>query len=248
MSAENEGSGRPAEAEEIHRLLEQRATFQLWLDKLDGVKGKFRPEVATRVERDYRERLGQVEAELGAHRAGIEAALEERRKEAGALSDRRDTQAAELEEVELRHAVGELAEGDWERQRRELEEALAALDRSIEEERGAIGELESIVADLSLRPAERPRGGGRREPQRRREPAPAAAAAGASATPARQSEEVEEEDRTAEERAEEEQGEEEGDDLLDELEFLDSLALEDAGRFDAVTRMLEEKEEEERPD
>ncbi|MFQ5889331.1 MAG: hypothetical protein ACE5JR_04680 [Gemmatimonadota bacterium] len=213
---------------EIQQLLKDRATFQGWLDKLSGLSQRFRPEVATRVEQDYRERLKRVESELASHRAEIESTLAERRSQARELADRRDQRAAELEEVELRHAVGELPDRDWERQRRGHEEALAGLDRSIEREQRAVTELEGILADLSG--DGRPTGA----PEPRASEAPAGEGPAAS--------EVEEAAASAEEEPAAAAASQEGD-LLDELEFLDSLSLQDAGRFDAVSRMLEEAEE-----
>ena len=102
----------PVIPKEIVRLLDRRATLGGWLAKLNELRGTVRPEVYEKVRGDYEERLRAQETELAAHRSDMEAALAERRARVLQLEADRDERAAELEEAELRFAVGELTEAE----------------------------------------------------------------------------------------------------------------------------------------
>lgn len=275
----------------IRDLLEQRARFHDWLEKLDDVGGKYRPDVADRVREDYRSRLRSVEKELHGHRSELEGSLEEHRGRLEDLSRRHEDQAARLEEAELRFQVGEFEQAEWDERRAEAERALEEIGGELETERAAVGELEGVLAEVA--------GDGERAASKQVEPGawtgpgPATVHAARSAAVAEETveepepaidegeatgietadaveaevgsleleteadeiaeesaaeEAVEEAVEAAEDVAEEEEtavdktlasGAE--DDFLDELEFLESLSLDDPESFDAVSRMLEEE-------
>jgi len=284
---------------EIRSLLDRRATIQEWLVKLDGLRDAYRPEVHSRVAGDYAERLQAVEGELGTHRAGLEETLAGRRAAADDLLATRDACAAELEEVELRHAVGEFAADEFEERKGGHEETLADLGTRIDAERAAIDELEGALSQI---------GGGASRPEGMEEDAttgvgmpeefedspwteeeseeqgseePSAEGAepatlrspGISLEAMPDVEEVAAEEEAAEETdaaeavakeapAEEEpageaeitladtgsdsEGDaagEDHDEFMDELEFLESLSLDEPERFDAITQLLEGDEE-----
>jgi hypothetical protein len=261
----------------IRDLLEQRARFHDWLEKLDDLGGKYRPDVADRVREDYRSRLRSVEKELHGHRSELEGSLEEHRGRLEDLSRRHEDHAARLEEAELRFQVGEFEQAEWDERRAEADRALAEIGGELEKERAAVGELEGVLAEVA--------GDGERAASKQVEPGawtgPAPAAARVESSPevaeetaeepepaiaegepveieaveaaalelgtesAEIAEEVEEAGEEAIEEAEEAveetpaAGAEE--DFLDELEFLESLSLDDPESFDAVSRMLEEE-------
>lgn len=260
----------------IRTLLERRAQYMEWLAKLDDLGGKYRPAVAKRVRADYRDRLTGVEDELHGHKEEIETSLSQRKGQLSAFEERHDVCAAELEEAELRHQVGEFDDGEWESRKeaheRELREVASALDvereavallgavllqvtapseaaatRRVEPgawtESGAAGLHETVVEDLldegrstdtdALEAAEDVLG--------------ELAAVVEESVEAEQVEEfveqVVEEVNEPEEPIDEKTSSADGDEFLDELEFLESLSLDDPDSFDAVSRMLEEESE-----
>jgi len=241
MSTAADTADLAAIPDEIRSLLEERATFQDWLAKLGDLRENYRPAVAERVERDYRERLTKVESELATHRAELEKALAARQNRALALDGEIDDRRAELEEAELRHAVGEFDDAEWEGCRDEHRGALGEMEKALGVERTAVAELEGVLGELT---GERPvaASGVAEEPaadleEQDREPEGVEA-------PAMAEEEGAEEAAAGAEDAGEAGvavGEESGD-FKDELEFLESLSLDDTESFDAVSRMLDEEE------
>ncbi len=133
----------------ITELLEHRATLGKWLAKLEELSGTVRPEVYDRVRGDYEERLRSQEAELTAHRSEMETALEEHKTRVTVLESDRDDRAAELEEAQLRFAVGEFKEAEFRKHKSEHEERLASLDAELKSDQDALTKLEEVVGVLS---------------------------------------------------------------------------------------------------
>jgi hypothetical protein len=247
MNAEKEGE-QLVIPEAIRSLLEQRAQYMEWLARLDDVGGQYRPEVAQRVRADYRERLVGVEDELHGHQAELESSLADRQARFSELEQRYNLCAAELEEVELRHQVGEFDDGEWERRKSKHESELKGVVEELDQERDAVAELGSVLVQVTA-PSEA-------AATRHVEPGawvePAAEVVKAADVEAEvafdvgelETEALEESEQT-ETLLEEEPGEAAGgDDFLDELEFLESLSLDDPESFDAVSKMLEDEGEE----
>jgi hypothetical protein len=137
---------------EITELLEHRATLGKWLAKLEELSGTVRPEVYERVRGEYEQRLRSQETELTAHRSEMETALEEHKTRVTVLESDRDDRAAELEEAQLRFAVGEFKEAEFRKHKSEHEERLASLDAELKSDQDALTKLEEVVGVLgSLR-------------------------------------------------------------------------------------------------
>ncbi len=280
----------------IRTLLERRAQYMEWLTKLDDLGGKYRPEVAKRVRGDYRDRLTGVEDELHGHREELEASLSQRQGQLAGFEQRHNVCAAELEEAELRHQVGEFDEGEWENRKQAHEREIAEVTSALNVEREAVAELGAVLLQVTA-PSESEAAATRRvepgawtepgdvpprrpvaetfpaserkpvdeavldeliEEESTSEPLEAAEQImgdlGAVIEDTADSQVVEEVvgqvvEEAVEEPAEpealitEESGSGEGDEFLDELEFLESLSLDDPESFDAVSRMLEEEGE-----
>ena len=276
----------------IRTLLERRAQYMEWLTKLDDLGGKYRPEVAKRVRADYRDRLTGVEAELHGHREELEASLSQRQGQLAGFEQRHNVCAAELEEAELRHQVGEFDEGEWENRKQAHEQEIAEVTSALNIEREAVAELGAVLLQVTA-PAESEAAATRRvEPGAWTEPGGVPSRRPAAETfPASEKEPVGEAVReepiehesppepletaeavmgdlgavieeTADSQVVEEvveqvveevtetealipevKGSGDGDEFLDELEFLESLSLDDPESFDAVSRMLEEEGE-----
>ena len=247
----------PVIPKEIVRLLDRRATLGGWLAKLNELRGTVRPEVYGKVRDDYEERLRAQETELAANRSDMETALAERRARVLELEADRDERAAELEEAELRFAVGEFKEGEYQKRKEQHDRTLAQLDAELESDRAALAKLDEVVGVLSRLGEETP--GAETGPL-----APDALPPVAEPPPP-----VDEEPKaieSAEAEAVEEPPEEaprtgaptDGDveepggvavaedaGYLDDLDFLESLSLDDATGFDAMSTLLDEKAEKE---
>ena len=274
----------------IRTLLERRAQYMEWLAKLDDLGGKYRPEVAKRVRADYRDRLTGVEDELHGHREELEASLSQRQGQLAGFEQRHNVCAAELEEAELRHQVGEFDEGEWENRKKAHELEIAEVTSALNVEREAVAELGAVLLQVTA-PSEaaatrRVEPGAWSEPgdvPSRRPVAETFPASGKEPVGEAVVEELVEEESSTdvleaaeevlgdlgavieetadpevveevleavveeatepEELITEEKGSGDGDEFLDELEFLESLSLDDPESFDAVSRMLEEEGE-----
>ncbi|HKK08680.1 MAG TPA: hypothetical protein VKA44_07330, partial [Gemmatimonadota bacterium] len=137
-------------------LLERRSTFQDWLERLDGRSGDVRSDVYERVRADYLDRLASVEEELSGHRDGLADSLARCHERLESLEAEREERAASLEEAELRHAVGEYSDEEWEGLRDEHQGALSDLDGRLEEERGAASRFEEVLGELDAGAADAP--------------------------------------------------------------------------------------------
>jgi len=231
----------PVIPKEIVRLLDRRATLGGWLAKLNELRETVRPEVYEKVRGDYEERLRAQETELAAHRSDMEAALAERRARVLQLEADRDERAAELEEAELRFAVGEFKEGEYEKRKEQHDRTLAQLDAELEADRAALAKLDEVVGVLSRL--------GEETPGAETGPLTADALPPVAEPPAPVDQEPE-----AVESAEAEVVEvlpekalavADDADYLDDLEFLESLSLDDATGFDRMSVLLDEEAEKE---
>lgn len=252
MNAAKTGGSGGVVSKSLRALLERRLTLQEWLAKLDDLGSRYRPEVADRVGADYEARLSEVADELEKHRDAIQSSLDERRMIDAELGQRFDSTSAELEEVELRFQIGEFDEATWASRRAEHTSTLEAIKAEQDEAASAVQEMEAVLMDLD--------GGNtaRKFRDQKREPKPVSKPVSelepvseSAAVPVNepQTEPVSEPVPVADEAVElgvvsneSSGGVEEGDEFLDELEFLESLSLDDTDSFDAVSRMLEDEE------
>jgi len=271
--------------EAIQALLEKRTTFQDWLSRLDELGSDFRPEVAEKVRSDYEGRLTEVEGELEGHRAELESALAERSQTADRIAGQHDAHRSELEETELRHAVGEFDEDEWERRRSEHQSEIDDLEADLTAHRSAVESLQTVLGQLTgaatvaapveleppiveelaaavdeapeavevveaeeesawmSQPFEDGEPGTEQEEGVEEESADAEFA---EAKVAEADTELAEETDVAERESEAEPilDEAEPGEFKDELEFLESLSLDDADNFDAVSALLDDDDAE----
>lgn len=135
--------------EAIQALLEKRGTFQDWLSRLDQLGSDFRPEVAEKVRLDYESRLTTVEGELEGHRTELESALAERAEAVDQIASRHDSRAAELEETQLRHVVGEFDDAEWDKRRGEQQALIDELEADLTAQRSAVESLQTVLGELT---------------------------------------------------------------------------------------------------
>jgi len=145
--------------DEIRALVAERSRFEGWLSTLESRRAATPPHVFERVWQDYDGRRQRVAEQLAQHVAGLQdalAALGERHAALGrSLGERRDA----LAEVELRALVGEFEEDEGTRQRADVENAIAELEREAEgigRELEAVRELTAQVRGPETGPAAEP--------------------------------------------------------------------------------------------
>jgi hypothetical protein len=115
----------------IEALLQERARFQQWLAKLDSAAGSAPPAVRQKVRADYRGRLEAVIEQLKSHAATIQAELDRHRTSQRELDTRRASADETLAEAQVRYAVGEYSDDEWNRLSAEGNGALEALQREL---------------------------------------------------------------------------------------------------------------------
>jgi hypothetical protein len=99
----------------IEALLQQRSQYEQWLGRLDSAGDKAPPAVRARVRSDYEARLRGVIDQLRGFSATIAEELDRHKAtQTGLDAERRQAEEA-LAEAEVRHAVGEYTEEEWQR-------------------------------------------------------------------------------------------------------------------------------------
>lgn len=218
--------------ERISDLLSERATLHQWIERVEERREDVRPAVYRRVRDDYVDRLDEVEGALATHRTDLEESLATHRSALEELEEEREDRAARLEEVELRHAVGELDEEEWGERESALRGELDEYEARLEEERSAAVRLEEVLEELESVG----------EGEAALEPEPATSEAGAPAVSEPEPSPPNAEDAPASEPSPPEAETGSGD-QEDELDFLESLAWDEEG-LDTLSLTLDEEEEE----
>ena len=112
-------------------LIRLREQLTGWIARLDEVGPQASSRVAERVRADYADRLRRVNEDLAAHRGEIEADLARFRAALAEAEELRGRAADELDELSLRHLIGELDESAWDEARPPLERRVADADDAV---------------------------------------------------------------------------------------------------------------------
>ncbi|MBB4635135.1 zinc finger Ran-binding domain-containing protein [Longimicrobium terrae] len=136
-------------ASPVHDLIRQREQLNGWIARLDEVGGRASTHVTQRVRADYADRLRRVTEDLSSHRGEIEADLERNRGLLQEAEERRGHLADEMDEVQLRHLIGELDEAAWDAQRPGLESAVAEAGDAVAHARSEVERLQTLAADIA---------------------------------------------------------------------------------------------------
>jgi hypothetical protein len=139
----------PRPANPIDALLEERDRFQTWLDRLDEAGSTAPAAVRARIRGDYQQRLDQVVEQLKSHAAAVAEQLASLRVQQADLTQREVEAQETLTEAELRHAVGEYEESEWERVRGGSERLLIDVREElarVSDEIGRLGEVQGLIA------------------------------------------------------------------------------------------------------
>lgn len=136
-------------ASPVHTLIQQREQLRGWIAKLDEVAGGASSRVAERIRQDYADRMARVTAELGEHREEIGRSLESMRAALREAEDRHTHASEAMEEMRLRHLIGELGADEWDTQRVRLEDEVATAEDETRRIRGEVERLAALSADVS---------------------------------------------------------------------------------------------------
>ena len=156
----------------IEKLLEERGQYEQWLARLDDAGAP--DAVRSRVRSDYQARLQGVMEQLRAHGTTIAAELERHETEQGQLALREAEVQETLAEAQVRHAVGEYADAQWNEISKAQEAALTQVRSQLGRVRGEIDRLSEVHRLITApvpapEPPPPPRSA---EPQRPAAPAP----------------------------------------------------------------------------
>jgi outer membrane biosynthesis protein TonB len=136
----------------IESLLQQRAQYEQWLARLGATGDKAPPAVRERVRTDYESRLKGVIEQLRGHSATISEELERHRKTQSGLDHEKRQVEEELSEAEVRHAVGEYTEEEWNRLAQESNDRLSRLRGELSGVGHEIARLAEVQGLISAAP------------------------------------------------------------------------------------------------
>jgi hypothetical protein len=141
----------------IQQLLEERRQYEAWIARLNDSADATPGHVRARVRSDYEARLAAVTEELKAHAQSARQAIEEKRHMRGELQKKEALAQEKLTETELRHAVGEYDESQWEGVHKEVLAELVSVREDLQSVEADIHKLEELDALVSHRPTPPPR-------------------------------------------------------------------------------------------
>jgi hypothetical protein len=128
----------------IEGLLEQRAQYEQWLTKLGDAANNAPAAVRSKIRSDYEARLRGVIEQLRGHSATIAGELERHQASQSDLDGQRRQAEEELAEAEVRYAVGEYSESEWQRIRGDSDGRL----HHLREQLGNVGKEISRLAEV----------------------------------------------------------------------------------------------------
>jgi hypothetical protein len=138
-------------SESIEKLLEERSRYEQWLARLDESGA---PEsVRTRVRSDYESRLDNVMAQLRAHESTITEALGRHQTDRERLELREAEFLETLAEAEVRHAVGEYDDRQWNEISGTQKKSLSDLRGDLEKVRAEVARLTEVQRLILATPA-----------------------------------------------------------------------------------------------
>ncbi|MFQ5702983.1 MAG: hypothetical protein ACE5HT_03085 [Gemmatimonadales bacterium] len=136
-------------AGDIKRLRDEKVKLEGWLARLSDAGNETPDNVRSKVEGDYRERLGQVVAELQSHSAEIRAVLDKQREVRAGIAEEETGATEKLAEAGLRHSVGEYDKKEWTKIESEINATLQELRGKLAGVDSEIQELEELMAIVS---------------------------------------------------------------------------------------------------
>ncbi len=135
---------KPHNLAEIEDLLASRQKLMGWLDRLDEAGPKAPRSVRAKVQADYRARLAQVVSQLSTHGDLVGWGLAGLGAGSGEFKKLRKEEEWIRAEAELRHAVGEYTDDEWQLVELESSGKIDEFDQELSRLSGEIHRLEEV--------------------------------------------------------------------------------------------------------
>ena len=136
----------------IEQLLQERNQYEQWLARLASSGTSAPDAVRAKIRTDYESRLAGVIEQLRSHSATIAEDLTRFRGSQAELEQREAAAQETLAEAEVRHAVGEYEEGQWQGISEAQNRALAEIREELYEVRAEIARLADVQSLVSAAP------------------------------------------------------------------------------------------------
>ncbi len=124
------------------------------LNKIEGKKGTIKDSVFNKVKEDYEKRLQALSSQLAGRKESLKETLEEMATKKEPLKSKLDDLQEQLEEIELRHSIGEYSDGQYESMSGEIKDKmveiegdLQALKKEEEETKELLGEPVEVIEE-----------------------------------------------------------------------------------------------------
>ncbi len=143
----------------VEKLLAERRKIAGWMSALDERRADTPPAVYQRVHEDYTVKLDKVQAKLVAASDAVRSAATD---VAGRLLDKEQALATKQEEraeAELRAAVGEYSEREWEKRRTRLDDDIASATGERDALREELARLRRVLGEVAGAAAEATKSG-----------------------------------------------------------------------------------------
>jgi hypothetical protein len=128
----------------LRALIAERQQYEQWISALDAKREGTPEHVFERVQGDYRARLDRVVTEIRSHAEELQLSISTLSSRLVEVAREEDTRREGLQEAELRAAVGEYEQGQWEQIKTEAEAAIEKIAADRESLDNQLGELRSI--------------------------------------------------------------------------------------------------------
>lgn len=142
--------------ESVEKLLAERRKIANWLSALDARRADTPLSVYQRVHDDYTGKLDKVQAKLTAASDAVQQVAAD---VASRLIDKEQVLSSKQEdraEAELRAAVGEYSEREWEKRRTRLDDEIATAAGERDALRDELSRLRSVLGDVAVEVVEEP--------------------------------------------------------------------------------------------
>jgi hypothetical protein len=128
----------------LRALIAERQQYEQWISALESKREGTPEHVFERVHKDYGSRLDRVVGEIKSHAEELQLSISTLSSRLVEVARDEDTRREGLQEAELRAAVGEYEQSQWQQIKSEAEEALAKIAADRESLDSQLGELRSI--------------------------------------------------------------------------------------------------------
>ncbi len=102
------------------------------LDKIEGKKGSIRDSVYQKVKRDYEVRLEDLNGQLAGKKESLKESLKEIAVKKEPLKSKLDVLQEQLEEIELRHSIGEYSDAQYDSMSNEIKDKMSDIEKDLD--------------------------------------------------------------------------------------------------------------------